>query len=117
MGYFWNPIRKNGHCMIASSKEVLPTPSVNLASLSFGRLNGNRDSSFTILAEMTLGGQNAPQESAKPTNLRAARYVLLHFTLSGTDTYIPCSSGESPSTAATVDKQSTQLTRTEANSV
>jgi uracil phosphoribosyltransferase/phosphoserine phosphatase len=57
------------------------------------------------------------QESAKPTNLRDARYVLLRLTLSGTDTYIPCSSGESPSTAATSDKQSIQLTRTKANSV
>jgi len=65
---------------------------------------------------MTLGGHNiaiAPQESAKPTNLRAARYVLLHLTLSGTDTYI-CSSA---STAASVDKQSIQLTGTKANSV
>jgi len=60
---------------------------------------------------MTLG---APQESAKPTD---TRYVLLRLTLSGTDIYIPCSSGESPSTAATADKQSIQLTRTKANFV
>jgi hypothetical protein len=58
---------------------------------------------------MTLG---ALQESGKPTD---TRYVLLCLTLSGTDTYIPCSLGESPSTAATADKQSFQLTRTKAN--
>lgn len=63
---------------------------------------------------MTLG---APQESAKPTNLRDARYVLPRLTLSGTDTYIPYSSGESPSTATTAEKQSIQLTRTKANPV
>ena len=59
---------------------------------------------------MTLG---APQESAKPTNLYDAGYVLLHLTPSGIDTYIPCSSGESPP----ADKQSIQLTRTKADSV
>jgi len=61
---------------------------------------------------MTLG---APEESAKPTDLRDARYVLWRLTLSETDTYIPCSSGESPSTAATADKQSIQLTKTKVN--
>ena len=35
----------------------------------------------------------APQETAKLTNLRDDRYVLLRLTLSGTDTYIPCKLG------------------------
>ena len=49
---------------------------------------------------MTL---DALQGSANPTKLRDAMYVLLRLILSGTDTYIPCSSGEAPSTAAPAD--------------
>ena len=60
-------------------------------------------------SKMTL-----PQESAKPTNLGDSRSVFLRLTLSGTDTYIPCSSGESPSKAAAA---SIHLTRTKAHSV
>ncbi|KAK2460059.1 hypothetical protein APHAL10511_007936 [Amanita phalloides] len=57
---------------------------------------------------MTLG---APRESSKPTNLHDTGYILLRLTLSGTDTYIPCSSGElSSTTAATADKKSIQHT-------
>lgn len=55
----------------------------------FARLHFKRPRLFLYhpFQKMTLGGHNieiAPQEPAKPMNLRSARYVPLHSTLSGT---------------------------------